>query len=254
MSIFVTGDTHGNWLRFSKESFYEQKDMTRNDFVIQLGDFGIWNDSKSERYHLNWLQNMPFTICFVDGNHENFDRLEGGEFPEVDFHGGRAHKIRDNIYHLERGYVYELQGKKFFAFGGASSHDIQDGIIDRKDYKSELEFRNAILKAGDMRLMCRVNHVSWWARENPSEEEYQRGLNSLDRYNWDVDYVITHCPPSSVSSMIIGAHSPDKEEQYFEQLLYKELKFNYWLFGHMHVNRNFPPNFVGLYEQIVRIL
>ena len=98
------------------------------------GDFGIWHDNAEERYWLKWLNNKPFTTVFVDGNHENFDRLYSDEFPIVDFHGGKAHKIRDNIYHLMRGYVFEFDGKRFFCLGGASSHDISDGILDRADF------------------------------------------------------------------------------------------------------------------------
>ncbi len=129
--IYVTGDIHGNPRCFNTESFPEQKEMTRDDFVIILGDFGlIWSNEQTsqEKYWLDWLSNKPFTILFIDGNHENFFLLNN-IFEKIDFHGGKAHKIRSNIYHLMRGYVFELCGKKIFAFGGASSHDIQDGIL-----------------------------------------------------------------------------------------------------------------------------
>lgn len=42
------------------------------------------------------------------------------------------HIIRDKVILLERGQVFEIEGKSFFAFGGASSHDIQGGILDRQ--------------------------------------------------------------------------------------------------------------------------
>ena len=133
MSVYVTGDCHADFGKFSVRRFPEQKELTRDDFVIVCGDFGIWHDDPEERYQLKWLSEKPFTLLFADGNHENFDRLKS-EFPIVDFHGGKAHKIRDNIYHLMRGYVFNLCGKKFFVFGGASSHDIQDGILNPEDY------------------------------------------------------------------------------------------------------------------------
>ena len=41
--IFVTGDTHGDFYRFSLEEFPEQKEMTRDDTMIICGDFGgVW--------------------------------------------------------------------------------------------------------------------------------------------------------------------------------------------------------------------
>jgi hypothetical protein len=63
--------------RFNTDIFPEQKDMTKDDYVIVCGDFGIWDDSKRKRYWLKWLDEKPFTTLFVDSNHENFDLLAG---------------------------------------------------------------------------------------------------------------------------------------------------------------------------------
>jgi hypothetical protein len=53
--------------------------MTKADYVIICGDFdGVWakdEESKEEKYNLDWLNNKPFTTLFVDGNHENIDWL-----------------------------------------------------------------------------------------------------------------------------------------------------------------------------------
>ena len=71
---------HANFRKFSSRRFKAQKQMTRDDFVIVCGDFGgIWKDDERERYWLNWLAQKPFTLLFVDGNHENFDRLYSNE-------------------------------------------------------------------------------------------------------------------------------------------------------------------------------
>ena len=90
--IFVTGDCHSEFQKFSTDSFPEQKEMNKDDIVIICGDFGaVWDCdgiSPSEAYWLSWLDEKPFTTVFVDGNHENFDRLNS-EFEIVDFHGGR---------------------------------------------------------------------------------------------------------------------------------------------------------------------
>ena len=138
MAVFVTGDIHGNPTRLSKDSFYEQKDFSGNkaeNTVIILGDFGlVWNrdgESKQEKYWLNWLNQKPFTIVFVDGNHECFPRIYS--YPIQEWRGGKVHEVRSNVLHLMRGEVFSIEDKKFFAFGGASSHDIQDGILDYND-------------------------------------------------------------------------------------------------------------------------
>ncbi len=77
--IYITGDCHRNFERFNTENFPEQKEMTKDDYVIICGDFGgVWDkdvSGKEEAWWLNWLEKKPFTTLFVDGNHENFDRL-----------------------------------------------------------------------------------------------------------------------------------------------------------------------------------
>ena len=71
--VFITGDTHADFRRFGAKIFREQKAMTRDDYVIICGDFGgLWDDSADERNHLKWLEEKPFTLLWVDGNHENF--------------------------------------------------------------------------------------------------------------------------------------------------------------------------------------
>ena len=47
------------------------------------------------------------------------------DYPVEEWHGGKVHKIRDSVLHLMRGEIFDIDGKKFFAFGGAKSHNIQ---------------------------------------------------------------------------------------------------------------------------------
>ena len=66
--IFVTGDTHAEWqTRFGFHSFPEGRDMTKKNYVLVLGDFGIWDNSKRERYDLDWMEKRPWTTLFIGG-------------------------------------------------------------------------------------------------------------------------------------------------------------------------------------------
>lgn len=251
--IYITGDTHADFNRFSTKRFPQQKEMTRDDFLIVCGDFGIWHNNTEEKYWLDWLSKKPFTLLFVDGNHENFDRLYGDEFDIVDFHGGKAHKIRDNIYHLMRGYVFNLCGKKFFAFGGASSHDIDDGILDAKDYSSLKELIDDYKKRTKHGQMLRINHLSWWKEELPSQAEMDFGEKTLKAYNYDVDYVISHSLPQEICSLC-GYYNSDTITMYFNKLLQDGLKFGEWWSGHYHQDKRIMCKFNIIYEDIVRIL
>ena len=66
--IFVTGDTHSDFRRFNTSNFPEQREMTKDDFVIICGDFGgIWynkNDKgfKEDKFWLSWFEDKSYTI------------------------------------------------------------------------------------------------------------------------------------------------------------------------------------------------
>ena len=79
--IYITGDCHADFRRFNTGIFPEQHEMTMEDYVIICGDFGgVWDkdkESSREKWWLDWLEEKSYTTLFVDGNHENFDRLTG---------------------------------------------------------------------------------------------------------------------------------------------------------------------------------
>ena len=39
--IFITGDIHRNPIKFNNENFLVGKELTKNDYVIVCGDFGL---------------------------------------------------------------------------------------------------------------------------------------------------------------------------------------------------------------------
>lgn len=242
--IYVTGDTHGDFSRL-----LDDVPMQKGDMLIICGDFGIWDNSAREQNWMKFLADREYTVTFVDGNHSNFDRLDN-EFEVVDFHGGKAHKINDNVYHLMRGYVFEFEGKKFFTFGGARSHDIWGGILDPADYKSVAEFNDAYIKMYLSGVCFRVKGVSWWERELPSEEEMQRGREELEKVNWQVDYVITHCLPTDIQAVFsYGEFEKDILTDYLMEIAHK-LKFKQWYCGHYHNERRVMGEYQILYYRI----
>ena len=163
MAIYITGDTHGDFQRFGSKYFPQQKEMSREDYVVIAGDFGgLWDGSQKDQYWLDWLNKKPFTTLFVDGNHENFDLLN--TLPEKEWNGGRVHVVREHILHLMRGQVFDFGGLTWFTMGGAASHDIQDGILDPAD--PDFEHRYWLMRR--MRSMFRVKGVSVVQKINPS--------------------------------------------------------------------------------------
>lgn len=100
----------------------------------------------------------------------------------------------------------------------------------------------------------RINHLSWWKQELPSEEEMNEGRrNLLEHYN-TVDFIVSHCCAASTLALIsCGTYKPDILNSYFEEIR-QTVKFKKWFFGHYHDNRNVIADEILLYEQIIRIL
>lgn len=248
--LYITGDTHTNWMsRLSTKNFPDQKTMTKNDYVVVLGDFGIWDNSKREQNALKWLEEKPFTTLFIDGNHENFDILDN--LPVKEFHGGFVHEVRPSVLHLMRGQVFELDGHSVFTFGGGSSHDIRDGILDKSD--PDFKRKKQHLNKRPM-SQYRINHVSWWERELPDEYEMQTGIENLKKHNNCVDYVFTHAPYTSLLMTMGYGHQPDTLTEYL-QTIKQTVDFKQWWFGHMHTDKPFYwERSMCLYEHITRLL
>ena len=245
LMIYITGDTHGDWMsRLNTNAFPEQKSMTKQDYVIICGDFGIWNDTKKEKYNLDWLEDRSFTTLFVDGNHENFDRLYSMSVAK--WRGGKVHFIRPSVIHLMRGQIFHIEGRAFWTFGGAGSHDIQDGILEKDDPRIK-KWKH------DYEKMFRVNHVSWWRDELPSQEEMEEGRKNLANTDNRVDFIVTHCGATSSTLLYsLGEYKPDVLTDYLEEIRQKAV-FKKWFMGHYHDNYAINDKEIIIYEQIVRI-
>ena len=251
--IYITGDTHGEYGRFSNRRMRAQgMELTEEDYVIVCGDFGLcWQNNATFHYECEFFAGKPFTVLWVQGNHENYDFIS--EFEIEEWNGGKVrHIVRDKVILLERGQVFTIQGKTFFTFGGAASHDIQGGVLDRKDPN----YDNLVKKAKKERLPYRILHESWWPEELPSEEEMQEGIRNLEKVNYKVDYVISHCCSTRVQDTLDPApyklFAADVLTEYFEQLEEK-LEFTDWYFGHYHMDQRIDNKHMLLYKSIVKL-
>ena len=243
--IYITGDCHADFTRFNTKIFPEQYEMTKDDYVIICGDFGgVWTfeeESRREKEALDWLNNKNFTTLFVDGNHENYTRLYN--YPIEEWKGGKVHKIRDSVLHLMRGEIFDIDNKKIFAFGGARSHDIQDGILNLDEEEKIYEYR----KRG---AYFRIRDFSWWDLELPTNQEMENGIENLEKINYKVDYIISHCCPTSIQTLINSTYKRDILTDYLQQISEK-CTFKRWYFGHYHDYRQVNSQFTLLYENIV---
>ena len=247
--IYVTGDCHGNFARFEQKNFPEQANMTKDDTVIITGDCGgVWFGDSRDDETLDWLERLPFTLVFVCGNHENYDAL--ARYPVAEWRGGKVHCVRPHVLHLMRGQIFELEGYRFFTMGGAKSHDIEDGILEPD--APDVERRLMTLQRKP-RARYRINHISWWAQELPSDEEYDEARQSLDAVGWQVDYIITHEPPASLKDCL-GVDMQQRLEihTFFEDII-KQCSYRKWFFGKCHMDRFIPMKFYAMFEDVLPV-
>lgn len=262
--VLITGDIHAStqdlWYRISKVP-----ELTKDDYLIICGDFGlIWHnpdyiksiihctEDERETFMAEWEKNekkldeleaeFPCTILFVDGNHENHDRLDALEVSE--WHSGKVHKIREHIIHLMRGEVFEIEGKKYLAFGGADSHDIQGGILEfdtdhfLEDYK----------KAYATQVPFRINKVSWWEREVPSFEEYYK---AMDAAGDDIDVILTHeC--AAEDKHLLHWENPELLCWWIQDIRNK-CSNAYHYCGHYHLDKTLSPKSKCVFEKIMEV-
>jgi hypothetical protein len=227
MRIFVTGDTHGSIdiLKLGSLRFKEGKTLTKEDLVIICGDFGLlWNyaPDDEEEYWTKWLNDKPWTTLFIDGNHENFNRLYALE--EVDMFDGKVGRVSDSIFHLKRGQIYNINDMKTFVMGGGTSidkHRRRDGI-------------------------------SWWKEEIPSYAEFDFALGNLEKHNNKVDLILTHACPDRITREMWNADKLNCPVGLFLDDIQEKVEFKKWYCGHMHVDQDFGMISI-LYNKIVEI-
>ena len=213
--ILITGDIHGDFNRFKDKRL---KKLRKSDALIICGDFGfIWDGSRREKRILKRLGRRRYNILFVEGSHENFEELEKYETEE--WCGGMTRKISGNLRQLMRGNVFEIAGKKIFAFGGGKSDDTND----------ELKMKYEV----------------------PCENELAEADNKLSEHKNEVDYVISYEPPLTVGEFLMGNEAQaDKIGAYLEEKK-NNLGFTHWFFGKFHVTKRIPTRFMAVFDTVI---
>ena len=223
--VYITGDTHGDisWFKNPKV-----KKLGEKDILIICGDFGfLWNPkSEAEKKNLEILKSKKYTICFLDGAHENFDMLDA--YTPYRWKGGNAHKIANNIFHLMRGEIFTLDNKTFFVMGGGESDD------------------------RDMR----EPGVSWWEEEMPNAEEIKNAEDNLKDANYNVNYILSYEAPA-VAKDFLKLHLKEAAKisplNTYLQELTKNVDYYHWYFGSLHTDLQISKKMTAVFNEIHEI-
>lgn len=202
----VIGDVHGDtqWAQL----MVQKARANGCDVILQLGDFGIWPGAKGDKFlnHLNrTLVRENVTLFFVDGNHEDFPKLARLSKPlnngfmqlRIPYEAQRP----SHIYHIPRGHVWNMGGKRFMGVGGGVS-------IDRN---------------------YRIIGQSWWPQEQltPQQIEWAKSRGK-------VDVLLSHDCPNTVPMKGIK----NDIDSYLHRKAMEEIadvvQPDLWLHGHMH--------------------
>ena len=232
--VYVTGDTHGgSTMKNLTSKNWDTKGLTKDDFLIVLGDFGLpWECHvdhtvekvtshkdviicKEDLYHIKWFINKPYTLLALMGNHEGvysvWDKLEVRYFEPINGNVKVLPTVHGEVFYLLRDVVYTINGKTFLVIGGALSIDKQ----------------------------WRAPDISWWEMELLSRKEEENILNILDKQR-QFDFVLTHTIPDWVIPYIMEDISYEKQNDPVSKFLtYVEniIEFDSWHFGHFHEDR-----------------
>ncbi len=229
MRVFLTGDVHADIDDLIQRFKAIQATKEEKVALIILGDFGVpWGakDVGKINYLTKWLQtNRPLWILlFIDGNHENFDLLE--KFPIEPLFGGLVSKLSDKIFWLRRGEVYKIGNFPIACFGGALS-------IDKERRKEG---------------------SSWWAIEQPTEEDFERLKENLKNVVPEETYLLTHTADSqTVLNLLGGWNIKVDRTSNLIGVLKHEYDFKYHFFGHFHETRLAGPKTRLLFDTVFEL-
>ena len=210
--IYLISDIHGE-LNFKGLIQYVEN-ASEKDLLLILGDVCMeFEDTEENRAFTEFFLSIKKNIAIVDGNHENFEFIKS--FPEEDWCGGRVNRLTPHIVRLQRGNVFEIEGKSFFVFGGCKS--------------GKRWHEMGLYHPGD----------------EPTESEIRLAYENLKKHNFAFDYILTHkyeeTPPH-------GTFCPELAE--LTTYIEKNVTYKYWYSGHWHTDKDTDEKHILVYEEL----
>ena len=158
---------------------------------------------------------MPITLFCIHGNHEQRPATIPS-YIEQEWHGGTVYVEEQfpSILFAKDGEVYDLNGMRAIAIGGAYSID----------------------------WMLRIPGRNWWPDEQPSDEVKTHVENNLDQIGWKVDVVLSHTVPlkyAPVEQFLPGIDQQkvDKSTERWLDSIEDRLQYRMWYAGHYHTTK-----------------
>lgn len=214
--VFYTGDTHGRFLKI--ENALRKSMIEKGDTIVILGDagFNYYGNSK-ERHIKRQINELGITVFCIHGNHEMRPETIPAYITK-EWNGGIVYyeEKYPNILFAKDGEIYDLDGRKSIAIGGAYSVD--------KFYRLERGYR-------------------WFPDEQPSDEIRARVETVLKENGWKVDQILSHtCPlkyiPTEAFLSCVDQSRVDNSTEEWLDTIEEKASYNRWLCGHWHIDKS----------------
>ena len=214
--IYYTGDIHGDVLHI--RDMVTKYEITDQDVIVILGDVGMnyYGNNHCDQHRKKKLNKLGIPIFCIHGNHEMRPETIS-TYHEDKWQGGTVY-VEDaypNLLFAKDGEVYDLEGCKVIAIGGAYSVD--------KWHRLE-------------------RGINWFPDEQPSDEIKAQVEMKLDELGWHVDAVLTHtCPqrytPTEAFLSYVNQSSVDNSTELWLDSIAEKLDYKAWYCGHWHINK-----------------
>jgi len=211
--IFYTGDIHGNNTDIIE--FCKMHELAASDVVVLLGDVGAnYYTGKRDRKMKEAFAKVAPTFLCIHGNHE----MRPGTidtYKQREWNSGIVWYEEEfpNLLFAKDGEIYEIEGIRHIAIGGAYSVD--------KYYRI-------------------TRGYGWWADEQPSEEikayvEKQLAMK-------EVDVILSHtCPykyePREMFLSFIEQDTVDDSTERWLDTIEEKTDYKAWYCGHWHTDK-----------------
>lgn len=224
--LFLTGDTHGDYdfHKLTTHCFPVQKELTRDDVVVVMGDFGVcWDGGEQDRYIQSWHENKNYTTFAVRGNHDAVPLIKN--LPLVDKFGGKAYQVSPHVFYAKTGELYDICGYKCLIINGADSHDKE----------------------------IRIEGKNWWADETISHEDIVKAKFKLAEIDYKYDFLFSHTGGSYNTIAISPTFKPTSSDRELDEII-RISDFRCHYFGHYHVDKITFNKSHCLYNNVYEII